>query len=76
MYPYLSQAPEILMEGKQGKPADVYSFGVTLWELFTGLKPFSKISRAILGHKVVFDHIRPAFPPSTPHGFRLLAEKC
>jgi serine/threonine protein kinase len=69
-------APEILMEGKQGKPADVYAFGVVLYELYTARKPFGKIPRMTLGHKVVFEHLRPSFPPSTPPQYRILAEKC
>ena len=28
------------MEGKQSKAADVYSYGMTLWELFTGGSPY------------------------------------
>ena len=28
--------PELLMEGKLTKSADVYAFGVLLWEMFTG----------------------------------------
>ena len=30
----------------------------------------------VLGHKIVFDHLRPAFPVNTPVDFKLLAEKC
>ncbi len=33
-------APEVLMEGKQSKAADVYSFGLLLWELYTGGHPY------------------------------------
>jgi serine/threonine protein kinase len=29
-------APEALLRGHISKAADVYSFGITLWELFTG----------------------------------------
>jgi serine/threonine protein kinase len=29
-------APEVLLNGHISKAADVYSFGITLWELFTG----------------------------------------
>jgi len=28
--------PELLMEGKLSKAADVYAFGVLLWEMYTG----------------------------------------
>ena len=28
--------PELLMEGKLTKSADVYAFGVLLWEMYTG----------------------------------------
>ena len=29
--------PELLMEGKLSKAADVYAFGVLLWEMYTGM---------------------------------------
>jgi hypothetical protein len=29
-------APEVMLEGRASKAADVYAFGITLWELFTG----------------------------------------
>lgn len=29
-------APEALLHGRISKAADMYSFGITLWELFTG----------------------------------------
>ena len=33
-------APEVLLEGKQSKAADMYAFGITLWELFTSSHPY------------------------------------
>ncbi|KAG8702334.1 hypothetical protein FRC08_003548 [Ceratobasidium sp. 394] len=36
-------APEILMGGVRGKPADVYALGMTLLEVVTGTVPFSDI---------------------------------
>lgn len=32
----LQMAPEALLHGKVSKAGDVYAFGITLWELFTG----------------------------------------
>ncbi|KAG1672493.1 hypothetical protein FOA52_002801 [Chlamydomonas sp. UWO 241] len=36
-------APEILLDGRVSKAADVYAFGITLWELFTGGRPFQTL---------------------------------
>lgn len=33
--------PELLMEGKLTKSADVYAFGVLLWEMYTGMGAFT-----------------------------------
>ena len=33
-------------------PPCSYAFGITLWELYTGCKPFLDIPPAFLGHKV------------------------
>jgi hypothetical protein len=29
-------AAELLRYGRMGMPADVYAFGITMWELYTG----------------------------------------
>jgi serine/threonine protein kinase len=36
------QAPEVFSDFALTRPADVYSFAVTLWEMTTGLKPFDE----------------------------------
>ena len=45
-------APEILIKGHISKAADVYAFGMVLWELYTAQKVFKGIPRALLGHQV------------------------
>ena len=48
-------APETLLQGVQRNEADVYAFGITLWELYTGDRPHQNIQRAILGYQVSCD---------------------
>ncbi|KAG1672491.1 hypothetical protein FOA52_002799 [Chlamydomonas sp. UWO 241] len=69
-------APEILLDGRVSKAADVYAFGITLWELFTAGRPFQGTPRALVGHLVTRENKRPAFPLATPSDFRALAERC
>ena len=40
-------APEVMLHGQLGKAADVYAFGVTLWELFTGGQPYQGECRCL-----------------------------
>lgn len=40
--------PELLMDGKLTKSADVYAFGVLLWEMYTGLILITLFRRMIL----------------------------
>ena len=47
--------PETLLQGVQRNEADVYAFGITLWELYTGDRPHQNIPRAILGYQVSCD---------------------
>ena len=54
----------------------VYAFGVTMWELFTGGKAFQGVPYALLGHAIAKEHKRPAFTLATPEAFRALAELC
>ncbi|KAG2484907.1 hypothetical protein HYH03_016293 [Edaphochlamys debaryana] len=69
-------APEVLLHGQVSKAADVYAFGVTLWEMFTGGYPYAGVPGALLGHLTSKEGKRPPWPPGTPGGFRELAEAC
>ncbi|GAX80144.1 hypothetical protein CEUSTIGMA_g7582.t1 [Chlamydomonas eustigma] len=69
-------APETMLTGQQSNAADVYAFGITLWELYTGQHAFEGVPQTMLGHLVAHEHIRPQFPPGTPCELEVLAELC
>ncbi|KAF5833120.1 kinase-like domain-containing protein [Dunaliella salina] len=69
-------APEVLLKGTCSKASDVYAFGIVLWELFTCGSPFYGVPPALLGHLIVKDGKRPAWPPVVPKGYRDLVEEC
>jgi len=69
-------APEVLLDGRMSKAADVYSFGITLWELYTAGKPYQGVPGALLGHKVAKEGHRPSLPLVMPEGYRALLKKC
>lgn len=48
-------APEILRGDKFENPADVYSFGMIIWEMLTGYKPYQDISKSHLVGIVGYD---------------------
>jgi len=56
-------APEVGLEQGYALPADVYSFGILLWEICSLTKPFGKVKSAAEFHKVVFEKgARPKLP--------------
>eukprot|EP00574_Skeletonema_japonicum_P013070 CAMPEP_0201716604 /NCGR_PEP_ID=MMETSP0593-20130828/2539_1 /ASSEMBLY_ACC=CAM_ASM_000672 /TAXON_ID=267983 /ORGANISM="Skeletonema japonicum, Strain CCMP2506" /LENGTH=826 /DNA_ID=CAMNT_0048206441 /DNA_START=249 /DNA_END=2729 /DNA_ORIENTATION=+ len=48
-------APEVGLDKGHGLPADVYSFTILLWEIFSLKKPFAKIKRTDEFKRVVFE---------------------
>ena len=48
-------SPEVALCKPYGKPADVYSFSILLWEIFSLKKPFAKVKRTDEFKKIVFE---------------------
>ncbi|GLI63679.1 hypothetical protein VaNZ11_006717 [Volvox africanus] len=69
-------APEVMLKGHISKAADVYAFGITMWEIFTGGQPYRGTPGALLGHQTSKEGRRPTFPLGTPAAFKELAERC
>jgi serine/threonine protein kinase len=71
-------APELLRFGKASAAADVYSFGIMMWELLTGQVAFKGWQwGAILEHVALGDSPgRPPVPEGAPEGYVLLMEAC
>ncbi|EPS66052.1 hypothetical protein M569_08722 [Genlisea aurea] len=67
---YRWMAPEMIQHRPYTQKVDVYSFGIVLWELITGMLPFNNMS-AVQAAFAVVKGIRPTIPhdclPSLSH---------
>lgn len=52
-------APEVLLKEQYGPLADVYSFGITMWEILTRDEPFNGMSLPLVVSRVVEQDGRP-----------------
>lgn len=69
-------APETLTHGTTSKAADVYSFGVMLWKMYTGSRPWVGLTHQELIKQVGSGRASLRFPNDTPEGLKLLALSC
>jgi len=74
------EAPEVLYSKKgrvYDKPADVYSYAMTLFEMISGEDPFKEIHDIFELKKAVVDKgKRPKLPKNIPKKLKSLIEKC
>jgi len=69
-------APEVLRNEHYTEKADIYSFGIVLWELITREEPHHGMSPFQVVFSVGSQGVRPTIPMSCPSDFRTLIEEC
>lgn len=69
-------APEVLGNCKYTEKADVFSFGVVIWEIFTGQCPYDGMSQIQVALGVLNHDLRPPIPRSCPRFFARLIRSC
>ncbi len=72
--PYI--APEIFLEQKYTTASDIYSFGMIMWELMTGRKPFWDRNHDTELIIEICDGLRPLIVTNAPEGYIELMQKC
>ncbi|KAL3826522.1 hypothetical protein ACHAXA_004359 [Cyclostephanos tholiformis] len=69
-------APEVLCSEKYAEPADVFSFGIILWEMLTKECPYDGMTPIQCALTVLNQNKRPEIPEWCPQSFRVLINRC
>ncbi|KAL7532647.1 hypothetical protein ACHAWF_004204, partial [Thalassiosira exigua] len=73
---YRYMAPEVIRHERYNHAADVYSFGLLMWEMLTREKPFHPKSQIEAAGSVALEGERPPFPSGVPFIVKTLIENC
>lgn len=74
---YYWMAPELFEQNpKYTSKVDVYSYGITLWEMLTGRIPYDKTDPQTIVAQVRNNGLRPAFPPNIDENLEKLIVMC
>lgn len=66
---------ELLLDGHMSKAVDVYSWGVIVWEMYSGCRPFAGMSHSQVLHAIGMGR-QLQLPQHMPKGLRDLLEAC
>nr|CCA24426.1 protein kinase putative [Albugo laibachii Nc14] len=69
-------APEVLGNRKYTEKADVYSFGIVVWEVFTSQCPYDDMNQIQTALCVLNYDLRPPIPSKCPRFFSRLMRTC
>jgi len=73
---YRYMAPEVIRHECYNYAADIYSFGLLMWEIITREKPFEPQSQIEAAGSVALEGKRPPFPNGIPLTVKTLIENC
>ncbi|KAG0461603.1 hypothetical protein HPP92_021568 [Vanilla planifolia] len=73
---YRWMAPEMIQHRPYNQKVDVYSFGIVLWELVTGLLPFQNMTAVQAAFAVVNKGARPIVPAECPPALGEIMTRC
>ncbi|OAY72347.1 Serine/threonine-protein kinase HT1 [Ananas comosus] len=73
---YRWMAPEMIQHRPYTQKVDVYSFGIVLWELITGMLPFANMTAVQAAFAVVNKGVRPIVPPDCPPSLGEIMTRC
>lgn len=69
-------APEVLSSQKYDEKADVYSYGIILWEMLTGDIPYRGLTDVQIAVQVCKNHNRPKIPRNCPQNLAKFIKVC
>jgi len=70
------QAPEVFRGEQYTESADVYSFGMVLYEMVSGFEPHKDLQPMKYANMVAYENHRPQLPPSCPEKWEKLVKAC
>lgn len=73
---YRWMAPEMIQHRPYNFKVDVYSFGIVLWELITGMLPFQNMTAVQAAFAVVNKGVRPIIPQDCPPALAEIMSRC
>ncbi|XP_072050075.1 mitogen-activated protein kinase kinase kinase 20-like [Amphiura filiformis] len=69
-------APEVWKEHKLSPKADVFAFGIVLWELISGDEPYEGMRPEHVVFSVAYGNKRPDIPARCPDVYKSLMKQC
>ncbi|KAG5190485.1 putative serine/threonine protein kinase [Tribonema minus] len=73
---YRWMAPEVIRHEPYSAAADVYSYGIVLWELLARAQPFEGLTPIQAAFAVARKGLRPTLPPRAPPPLAALVRRC
>ncbi|CAL0310207.1 unnamed protein product [Lupinus luteus] len=73
---YRWMAPEMIKKKQYGRKVDVYSFGLMLWEMVTGILPYKGMTPVQVAFAVSDKNSRPEIPSNCPNVIGNLIQQC